>query len=265
MVLFLSAKEMTPADVLKLNEKHDVAFPNSVVEMFSGVLGVPPEGWPEKVQKIFLRGAKPVKGRPGAGMPAVDFMQEKEALEKKTGHTISDDDLLSYLLYPDVFLKFDKFRQMHSDISVLPTLAFFYGLKSGEEITVEIEPGKTLIIKFMTASDAHPDGTRTLFFELNGQPREVKIRDKALRVVERAHPKADPADPGQVGALTAGIISGIAVQLNQSVDRGAKLMTLEAMKMQSNIYAPIAGRVSKLLVSPGQNVEAKDLLVTIAP
>ncbi len=265
MTLFLMAKEMTPADVLKLDEHHGVAFPNSVVEMFSGVLGVPPDGWPKKVQKILLRGAAPVKGRPSANMPAADFAAEKESLEKKTGHPISNEDLLSYLLYPEVFLKFDKFRQAHSDVSVLPTPAFFYGLKSGEEITVEIETGKTLIVKFMTTSDPHPDGTRTLFFDLNGQPREVNVRDKALRVVERAHPKADAAEAGQVGATTAGVISGIAVQVNQNVERGAKLMTLEAMKMQSNIYAPIAGRVTKLLVAPGQNVEAKDLLVTIAP
>ena len=147
----------------------------------------------------------------------------------------------------------------------MPTSAFFYGLASGDEITVEIEPGKSLIIKFLTSSEPHPDGTRTLFFELNGQPREVTVRDRALRVVERAHPKADPAEPGHVAAPTAGIISSIAVQLHHAVDRGTKLLTLEAMKMQSNIYAPIAGRVSKLLVTPGQHVEAKDLLLTIAP
>src|SRR5439155_11772469 len=133
MTLFLMAKEMTTADVLKLDEKHDVAFPNSVVEMFSGVLGVPPDGWPIKIQKILLRGAEPVKGRPGASMPAADFAGEKESLEKKTGHAVSNQDLLSYLLYPEVFAKFEKFRQAHSDVSVLPTLAFFYGLKSGEE------------------------------------------------------------------------------------------------------------------------------------
>jgi pyruvate carboxylase len=93
----------------------------------------------------------------------------------------------------------------------------------------------------------------------------VTIRDRALRVVERSHPKANPEDPGQVGAPTAGLISGIAVQVNHSVERGAKLLTLEAMKMQSNIYAPIAGKITKLLVTPGQHVEAKDLLVSIAP
>jgi pyruvate carboxylase len=265
MTLFLIAKELQPPDLLKLDEKHDLSLPNSVVEMFSGVLGVPPGGWPRKLQKIILRGAAPLKGRPGASLESVDLAEAATMLQKKLGHTVRRDDLLSYLLYPDVFAKYDKFRQTYSDVSVLPTPAFYYGLASGEEITIEIEPGKTLILKFLTASDPHPDGTRTLFFELNGQPREVNVRDLVLRVVERAHPKADPAHPGQVAAPTAGIVSGIAVQANHPVERGAKLLTIEAMKMQSNIYAPIAGRVVKLLVTPGQHVEAKDLLVTIAP
>src|SRR5450432_2719711 len=265
MTLFLMANELRPADILALDEKHDLSLPNSVVEMFSGVLGVPPGGWPKKLQKIVLRGQAPMRGRPGASMEAVDLDKEQKSLEKKSAHPVRRDDLLSYLLYPEVFTKYDKFRQTYGDVSVLPTSAFFYGLRTGAAITVEIESGKSLIIKFLTASEPHPDGTRTLFFELNGQPREVNVRDRALRVVERSHPKADPADPGHVAAPTAGVISGIAVQANQTVERGAKLLTLEAMKMQSNIYAPISGRVVKLLVSPGQNVEAKDLLVTIVP
>jgi pyruvate carboxylase len=265
MTLFLMAKEMQPADVLHLDEHHDVSFPNSVVEMFSGVLGVPPGGWPKKLQKIILRGQAPLKGRPSANLEAVNLDDEQKSLESKLGHAVRRDDLLSHLLYPEVFAKYDKFRQTYADVSVLPTPIFFYGLKSGQEITVEIESGKSLIIKFLTISEPHPDGTRTLFFELNGQPREVNVRDRALRVVERAHPKADPAEPGQVAAPTAGVISGIAVQANHAVERGAKLLTLEAMKMQSNIYAPISGRIVKLLVTPGQHVEAKDLLVTIAP
>ena len=265
MTLFLMAKDMRPQDLLKLDEKHDLSLPNSVVEMFTGVLGVPPGGWPKKLQRIILRGAEPLEGRSSASMPPANFEDEQAALEKKLGHKIQRDALLSYLLYPEVFLKYDKFRQTYSDVSVLPTPPFFYGLKSGEEITVDIEPGKTLILKFLTISDPHPDGTRTLFFELNGQPREVNVRDRALRVVERAHPKADPAEPGQVGAPTAGVVSGIAVQANQTVERGAKLLTLEAMKMQSNIYATISGRIAKILVTHGAHVEAKDLLVTIVP
>jgi pyruvate carboxylase len=265
MTLFLMAKEMQPSDILALDEKHDVPFPNSVVEMFSGVLGVPPGGWPKKLQKIILRGQTPLRGRPSANLETVKFDEEQESLEKKLGHVVRRDDLLSYLLYPEVFIKYEKFKQNYADVSVLPSPAFFYGLKSGEEITVEIESGKSLIIKFLTISEPHPDGTRTLFFELNGQPREVGVRDRALRVVERAHPKADPADPGQVAAPTAGVVGGIVVQANHTVERGAKLLTLEAMKMQSNIYAPISGRIVKLLVTPGQHVEAKDLLMTIAP
>jgi pyruvate carboxylase len=265
MTLFLLAKEMQPADVLKLDEKHDVSFPNSVVEMFFGGLGVPPGGWPKRLQKIILRGQAPMRGRPGANLEPAKLDEEQKSLENKLGHPVHRDDLLSYLLYPEVFRQYDKFRQNYADVGVLPTPVFFYGLKSGEEITVKIEPGKALIIKFLSVSEPHPDGTRTLFFELNGQPREVNVRDRALRIVERIHPKADPADPGQVAAPTAGIITGIAVEANHSIERGAKLLTLEAMKMQSNIYAPISGRIVKLLVAPGQHVEAKDLLVTIAP
>jgi pyruvate carboxylase len=265
MALFLLANELKPADLLKLDEHHDISLPNSVVEMFSGALGVPPGGWPKKLQKIVLRGHAPLKGRPSASLPPADFDATREELRKKVGHSVDRDAMLSYLLYPDVYLKFDAFRQSYSDVSVLPTPAFYYGLKPGEEITIDIEDGKTMIVKFLTASDAHPDGTRTLFFELNGQPREVNVRDRSLRVVERSHPKADVSDPGQVGAPTAGLISSIAVQANHAIERGAKLLTLEAMKMQSNIYAPIAGKINKLLVAAGQHVEAKDLLVIIAP
>ncbi len=265
MTLFLLANEMKPHDLLELDEHHDISLPNSVVEMFSGALGVPPGGWPKKLQRIILRGQAPLKGRPSANLAAIDWDSERAQLEKRLGHPVRRDAMLSYLLYPEVFLKYSKFRQTYSDVSVLPTPAFFYGLKPTEEVTIDIESGKTIIVKFLTIGEAHPDGTRTLFFELNGQPREVTVRDRALRVVERTHPKVNPEDPGHVGAPTAGLVSSIAVQANHAVERGAKLLTLEAMKMQSNIYAPIAGRVTKLLVTPGQHVEAKDLLVTIVP
>jgi pyruvate carboxylase len=265
MAMFLVANEMQPDDILKLDVKHSLALPNSVVEMFAGSLGTPPGGWPKKLQRIILRGEKPQEGRPGAHLPPVDFAAAQAALEKQVEHAVNLDELLTSLLYPEVFAQYDRFRRSFSDVSVLPTPAFFFGLKPGDEITAEIESGKSLIIKFLAVGDSRPDGTRLLFFELNGQPREVTVRDRALRVAARANPKADPADAGQVAAPTPGLISGIAVQANQLVARGAKLMTLEAMKMQSNIYAPIAGRVAKILVSTGSQVEAKDLLLTIVP
>jgi pyruvate carboxylase len=164
LALFIVTNGLTALDVLSPEKK--LNFPKSVVEMMQGQLGFPEGGWPKVLQKIVLdsAGAKPIKGRSSASMPPADFDKEQKDLEKKVGHKIDRDDLLSYLLYPEVFLKYDKFKQDYSDVSVLPTPPFFYGLKSGEEITVEIESGKTLIIKFLTASDPHPDGTRTLFF-----------------------------------------------------------------------------------------------------
>jgi pyruvate carboxylase len=265
MALFLLAKGMHAEDLLRLDENHDLALPNSVVEMFAGSLGAPPGGWPRKLQRIILHGAHPQRGRPGAGLQPVNLEEARTALEKKLGRAARADELLSYLLYPEVFLKFDRFRHTHADVGVLPTPPFFYGLRSGEEITVDIEEGKTLVIKFLTIGEAHPDGTRTIFFELNGQPREVTVRDRSLRAASPAHPKADPAQPGQLGSPTPGVITSIAVQPLEQVERGARLLTIEAMKMQSTLYAPVSGRVTQILVAPGQHVEAKDLLLVIQP
>ena len=263
MALFLVARGMRAQDVLKLDEHHDVAFPGSVVEMLSGALGTPPGGWPPDVQRIILRGAAPQPARADAA--PLDMIAACRDLEKHLGRTVRRDELLSYIMYPDVFLKFDQQRQAFADVSVLPRPVFFYGLFPDQEVTVSIEAGKTLVLRFLATGQPRPDGTRTLFFELNGQPREINVRDHSLRVVARAHPQVDPADPGQVGAPTAGMITKVTVELNQVVERQAKLLTLDAMKMQSNIYAPIAGRVTKIHVALGDQVEAKDLLITITP
>jgi pyruvate carboxylase len=263
MTLFLMAKGMKPENLLRLDENHDLALPDSVVDMFAGSLGTPPGGWPRSLQKIILRGAEPRKGRPGADLPAVDLEETRHTLEKKAGRAVRQDEILSYLLYSDVFLKYVKFRHGFGDVSVLPTPQFFYGMRSGEEIAVDIEPGKTLVVKFLTVSELHPDGLRTVFFELNGQPREVMVRDKSLRAAAPAHPKINPSEPGHVGSPSPGVITSVFAQLNQNVERGEKLMMLEAMKMQSTIYSPLAGRISQLLVEPGQKVEAKDLLLVI--
>jgi pyruvate carboxylase len=194
----------------------------------------------------------------------VDFEQALAAAEKKTGVKLTRSDLMSYLMYPDVFVKFAKARSAYGSIEVLPTPQFFYGLERGEEAAVELEPGKTLVVKFLTVSEPQPDGTRTIFFELNGQPREVSVRDKALRAVEAAREKADPAEAGHVGAPIPGAISSIAVEVGQTVEKGDRLLVMEAMKMQSTIYAPIAGKVIQKLVNVGEKVEAKDLLMVLA-
>ncbi len=160
-------------------------------------------------------------------------------------------------------MKFAKARSAYSDVDVLPTPEFFYGVPQGQEVVVELEPGKNLIIKFLTVSEPHPDGTRAVFFELNGQPREVIVRDKALKPVVEARPKADPATPGHVGSPIPGSVSTVAFSLNQKVTKGERLMVLEAMKMQTTIYAPLSGTVTQKLVDVGDTVDAKDLLAVI--
>jgi pyruvate carboxylase len=136
-------------------------------------------------------------------------------------------------------------------------------MERGDDITVELEPGKALVIKFLTIGEPHPDGTRTVFFELNGQPREVTIRDRKLEVKEKPTVKADPGQPGQIGAPIPGVVSTVAVELNQTIKKGDRLLVMEAMKMQSTVYSPVAGKVTQVLVHPGQHVEAKDLLLVI--
>ncbi len=263
MAIFLVSHNMTVQDLERLPVDHHLQLPNSVVEMFSGSLGEPDGGWPPALQRIILRGAQPKPGRPGEHIPPVDLVETKATVEKKVGHKISRSDLMSYLMYPDVFLKFAKARSLYSDVDVLPTPEFFYGVPKGEEVTIELEPGKTLIVKFSTISEPHPDGTRTVFFELNGQPRAVTIRDKSLKPLVPERSKADPANPHHVGAPIPGSVSTLAFSVNQKVKKGERLMVLEAMKMQTTIYAPTDGTVKEKMVEIGDTVEAKDLLAVI--
>jgi pyruvate carboxylase len=263
MAIFLVNHNMTMEQFEKLTPDHNLTLPTSVIEMFTGSLGEPDGGWPKKLQKIILRGAKPEKGRPGAKLPRIDLEETAASLEKKIARKPAHDEVLSYLMYPDVFLKFARNRQNWGDVEVLPTPPFYYGMSRGEDIAVELEPGKALVIKFQTVGEPHPDGTRTVFFELNGQPREVTIRDRKLEVKEAAKPKADANIPGQIGAPIPGVVSIVAVQLNQQVRKGDRLLVMEAMKMQSTVYAPVGGQVKELLIQPGAHVEAKDLLLVI--
>jgi pyruvate carboxylase len=263
MAIFLVNHNMTIRQFERLGPEHNLTLPASVIEMFLGSLGEPDGGWPKQLQKVVLKGAKPQRGRPGARLPKVDLDATAAAIEKKIGRRPSHDETLSYLMYPDVFLKYAKARQQYGDVEALPTPQFYYGLDRGEDITVEIETGKALAIKFQTVGEAHPDGTRVVFFELNGQPREVTVRDRKLEVKEVAKPKADPAQPGQIGAPIPGVVSTVAVELGQVIKRGDRLLVMEAMKMQSTVYSPVAGTIRQMLVQPGQHVEAKDLLLVI--
>jgi pyruvate carboxylase len=263
LAIFLVNHGMTVEQFERLGPDHNLTLPGSVIEMLSGALGEPEGGWPKRLQKAILKGAKPQRGRPGAHLTPVNFGETAAMLGRKIGHEPAADEVLSFLMYPDVFLKFAKARQAYGDVEVLPTPQFYYGMEKGDEIAVELEPGKALVIKFLTVGEPHPDGFRTVFFELNGQPREVDIRDKSLEVKVAAATKADPARPGEIGAPIPGVVSTVAVELNQVLKKGERLLVMEAMKMQSTVYAPVGGKVTQVLVQPGRHVEAKDLLLVI--
>jgi pyruvate carboxylase len=253
---------MSVRDLENAPVEHSMTLPNSVVDMFMGSLGEPEGGWPPKLQRIILRGKAPLKGRPGEHLAPADL--EKAALTvKEQARSESRTDLMSYLMYPNVFLKFAKARDTWGEVDVLPTPQFFFGLQKGEEITVELEPGKTLFVRMLTVGDPRPDGFRTVFFELNGQPREVEVRDKSLKAVASARHKADPAKPGDVGAPIPGAVTILYIKSGQHVKKGERLLTMEAMKMQSTVYAPVEGTVKKMFVNAHDNVEARDLLLTI--
>jgi pyruvate carboxylase len=259
MALFMVANNLKPQDVL--GGERELAFPESVVELFEGRLGQPYGGFPRELQKRVLRDRKPIRGRAGATLPAADFQATRAELEKKLKHPVEQRDVLSYLLYPKVFLEYARHQWQYSDTSVLPTPVFFYGMQPGDEASIEIEPGKTLIVKFLTVGDPHPDGRRLVFFELNGQPREVFVLDRSLVSEEKAHPKADLGNPKHVAAPMPGLLVSVTAAAGDQVAKGQKLFTLEAMKMETTLYAESAGRVAEVLVTPGTQVDAGDLLL----
>jgi pyruvate carboxylase len=249
------------ADVL--DPTRHLAFPKSVVEFFRGDIGQPVGGFPKDLQKIVLGKEKPLKGRPGATLPKVNMEKTRHELSEKIRHEASDTDLASYLLYPQVFLEFDRFRGHYGDVSTVPTPAFFYGLEPYQEIPIEMEPGKTLLVKFLTIGDPDADGLVTVFFELNGQPREVKVPDRKRGTVKVERPKADPQNPKHVGAPMPGKVSSVSVSLGQSIQKGTRLLAIEAMKMETAVYSPRDGKITKIDVHPGHQVATGDLLVEI--
>jgi len=262
LALYLLSHGMTVKELENLPADHHLTLPNSVVDMLMGSLGQPEGGWPAKLQGAVLRGKTPVTKRPGEALAAVDLVQAAAKMKEKTEAT-SKTDLLSYLMYPEVFENFARARARYGDLEILPTPAFFYGLQEREEVTIELEPGKTLIIRMLTIGDAHPNGMRTVFFELNGQPREVEVRDRSIKEKVAAKHKADPAKTGDVSAPIPSVVTLLHVAAGEQVSKGDRLLVLEAMKMQTTIYAPVGGTVKEICVKAREAVEARDLLLVI--
>jgi pyruvate carboxylase len=262
MAMFLISRGIKPRDVLNL-EPGSVPFPASVIDMLLGSLGQPAGGWPKRLQKVVLGHRRPFRGRPGAGLQPLPLKKIQGELSVKLKRDATDDDLYSHLMYPEVFAEFAKFERDYSDLAVLPTSAFFYGLKPGEEISVDIEPGKTLFIKLIHLGAVDKDGRRVVTFELNGMTRETAIVDHSAQTKAKARPKADPADLRQVGAPMPGLITALSVGVGTKIKKGDKLLTLEAMKMQCTLYAMCDGAVDTIFAQVGETVASKDLLIQL--
>jgi len=262
LALLMVTSGLTPQQVL--DPQVNVPFPESVVQLFRGDLGQPYGGFPQALQRKVLKGAAPLARRPGAEMPAVDLEAERARIQQKLTRPATDEDLASYLMYPRVWLEFAAERAQYGDVGILPSAVFFYGMEAGQEVSVELERGKTLIVRYVAASEPHEDGTRTVFFELNGQPRSVRVPDRSQVAKRPPQRKAEPDNPRHVGAPMPGTIATIAVAAGRKVARGDLLATLEAMKMETAVRAEVDGEVAEVLVSPGQQVDAKDLLVVLS-
>jgi pyruvate carboxylase len=262
LALLMVTSGLTPQQVL--DPQVNVPFPESVVQLFRGDLGQPYGGFPPALQRKVLKGAAPLERRPGAEMPAVDLQAERAGIQQKLARPVTDEELASYLMYPRVWLEFAAERALYGDVGILPSAVFFYGMEPGQEESVELERGKTLIVRYVAASEPHEDGTRTVFFELNGQPRSVRVPDRSQVAKRPPQRKAEAGNPRHVGAPMPGTLATIAVAVGRKVARGDLLATLEAMKMETAVRAEVEGEVAEVLVSPGQQVDAKDLLVVLS-
>ncbi|MDR3415331.1 MAG: pyruvate carboxylase [Nevskia sp.] len=259
MALYMVANDLSPEAVT--DPAREIAFPESVVSLFKGELGVPPGGWPPELQHKVLRGQPPLQGRPGDSIPPVDLEQARETAEKAVGHKIDDQDLASYLMYPKVFKEYAEHLRSYGDVSVLPTPVFFYGLKEQQEIAVDLEPGKTLVVRLQGTAEAKEEGEERLFFELNGQPRVIRVAKAGAVRTKAALPKAEDDNPNQIGAPMPGMVVTVSVKAGQKVEKGDPLVSIEAMKMESQLRADRAGTVKHVLVHAGQSVAARDLMI----
>ncbi len=261
MALFMVQNELNEETVISRGQTID--FPDSVIELFQGYIGQPHGGFPEELQKVVLKEREPITVRPGELLEPVNFEQLEEVLADKLNRPVTKKDLLAYALYPKVFEEYAKTVASFGNISVLDTPTFLYGLKLGEEIEVEIEKGKTLIIKLVSIGEPQHDGTRVMYFELNGQSRELVIQDLTVEVDGSIALKADPSNPNQIGATMPGTVLKVVVSKGSPVKRGDHLLITEAMKMETTVQAPKDGVVKEVYASAGDAISTGDLLIEI--
>ncbi|NOR63068.1 MAG: pyruvate carboxylase [Rhodobacteraceae bacterium] len=260
MALMMVSQGLTRAEVE--NPEVDVAFPDSVIDMMRGNLGQPPGGFPEAFVSKVLKGEAPNVERPGKHLPAADLEAVRAEISKQLeGFTVDDEDLCGYLMYPKVFLDYMGRHRIYGPVRTLPTKTFFYGMVPGEEISAEIDPGKTLEIRLQAVGETNEDGDAKVFFELNGQPRNIRVPNRKVAATTAKRPKAEAGNALHIGAPMPGLIATVGVAAGQAVKEGDLLMTIEAMKMETGIHADADGTVKAVHVHAGAQVDAKELLV----
>lgn len=260
MALMMVSSGLSQADVL--DPTRDIAFPESVVQLFKGELGRPPGGLPEALQRKILKGERPITVRPASLLAPADLEAERVAAREKTGRTLSDAHLASYLMYPKVFVDYAKAETAYGPVSVLPTPVYFYGLPVGEEMLVELEAGKSLVVRCLAIGERDDEGQIRVFFELNGQPRIVRVPDRGHGgSVPRLRRKAEHGNPAHVPAPMPGVVSRLAIKPGQHIKAGDVLLSIEAMKMETVLHAERSGTIAEVLVATGTQVDAKDLLI----
>jgi pyruvate carboxylase len=261
MALFLVSNNLTTRDVLEKGAT--LNFPESVRELFRGDIGQPEGGWPKDVQQVILKDETPFTDRPNEHLAPIDFDAEWRRFEEKFGQRGKFTDVLSWLLYPKVFEQYWAHQQEFGDVSVVPTPVFYYGLQPGAETLIEIARGKSIIVGLQSIGPVNEEGNRTIFFNLNGQTRNLEIRDTSVEVKKIQNPKADKGNPRQVGAPLQGLLSRVLVEGGQQVKRNAPLFIIEAMKMETTITAPDDTTVQAVNLTEGSLVNADDLVLTL--
>ncbi|ALX47353.1 pyruvate carboxylase [Lentibacillus amyloliquefaciens] len=259
MALFMVQNDLNEDDIYERGESID--FPESVIEFAQGLIGQPYQGFPKELQRIILKGKEPIDVRPGELLDPIDFTQLRDSLFKSLDRQVTDFDLISSALYPKVFMDHHKFQETYGDVSVLDTLTFFYGMKLDEEIEVEIEQGKTLHVKLMSISEPRADGTRVIYFELNGQARQVVVKDENVESEVEARPKVNKNDEKQIGATMPGTVVKVISDKGEEVQKGDHLLINEAMKMETTVQAPFSGVIKDIYVKDGDTIAVDDLLI----
>ena len=260
LAIFMVQNELTPENIVKRGES--LAFPDSVVSYFKGMMGQPPCGFPEELQRVVLKGEQPINCRPGELLPPVDWDAVRAEVQKYTPDP-SRRGLISYAMYPKVLEDYFTHRKEYGYIMRMGSHVFFNGMAVGETTKVNIEEGKTLVIKYPGLGDRHADGTRNVQFELNGSRREVAVPDPQAPDTSRKVRMADPEDKSQIGASIPGMVSKLSVKPGEEVKANQVVAIIEAMKMETSVVALTDGRVGEVFIEPGRSVKAGELLMTI--